>query len=102
TRHREENYDIENPKDLIELVINKTAEYMDYINYVGRIDWIAECFDQSLEVFHPEKWIGITKDGTTKDEIMDETISNLKQAAISMECLADFAEEECREVWNIA
>ena len=101
TRHREENYDIENSKDLIELVINKTAEYMDYINYVGRIDWIAECFDQSLEVFHPEKWIGITKDGTTKDEIMDETISNLKQAAISMECLADFAEEECREVWNI-
>ena len=71
TRYREENYDLENTKDLIELVTYKTAEYMDYMSYIGNIGWLIENFDQSLEVFHPEKWINMIKEGTVIGGLRD-------------------------------
>ena len=55
TKYRETEFDLENTKDLIEALENTTAEYMDYMNYWGELTNIMENFDQSLEVFHPEK-----------------------------------------------
>ena len=55
TRYRESEYDLENSKDLIEAIENTTAEFMDYINYWGEISTIIENFDQSIEVFHPDR-----------------------------------------------
>lgn len=100
TRYRETEFDLENSKDLIEAVENTTAEYMDYINYWGKLNNIMENFDQSLEVFHPEKWFNMATGGTTESIIIDETISSLYDASDNMYELAIKAEERCKKIWE--
>ena len=100
TRYRECEYDLENSKDLIEAIENTTSEFMDYINYWGQLSTIIEDFDQSIEVFHPEKWFNMTKTGTTENGLVDKTISGLYEVANNMSKLANNAEERCRELWE--
>lgn len=100
TRYRETEFDLENSKDLIEAIENTTAEYMDYIHYWGELSNIMENFDQSLEVFHPEKWFNMAKGNTTESKVIDETISSLYDASDNMRELADKAEEKCKEIWK--
>lgn len=100
TRYRETEFDLENSKDLIEAIENTTAEYMDYIHYWGELSNIMENFDQSLEVFHPEKWFNMAKGNTTENKVIDETISSLYDASDNMRELADKAEEKCKEIWK--
>ena len=100
TRYRESEYDLENTKDLIEVVENTTAEYMDYMNYWGGINNVMENFDQSLEVFHPEKWFNMTKTGTTENELVDEIVSGLRYVSSKMYNLAGNVEERCKDLWK--
>lgn len=100
TRYRENEFDLENSKDLIEAIENITAEYMDYMHYSAELEYILENFDQSLEVFHPEKWFNMTKEKTTEDTLLDETLSSLYDASDNMDELAYQAEEECMELWK--
>ncbi len=100
TRYRESEYDLENSKDLIEVIENATAEYRDYINYWGRISNIMENFDQSIEVFHPEKWFNMTRTGTTENDLVDKTILSLYETTDNMWELARSAEEKCKELWE--
>lgn len=100
TRYRESEYDLEKSKDLIDAIENATAEYMDYINYWSRLNSVMENFDQSLEVFHPEKWFNMSKTGTTENELVDETVSNLYDVTDNMFELASDAEERCKDLWE--
>lgn len=100
TRYRETEFDLENSKDLIEAIENITAEYMDYIHYWGMLSNIMEDFDQSLEVFHPEKWFNMAKGKTTENKIVDQTIASLYDASDNMYELANQAEERCKEIWK--
>ena len=100
TRYRESEYDLEKSKDLIDAIQNATAEYMDYINYWSRLNSVMENFDQSLEVFHPEKWFNMSKTGTTENELVDETVSNLYDVTDNMFELASDAEERCKDLWE--
>ena len=100
TRYRESEYDLEKSKDLIDAIENTTAEYMDYINYWSRLNSVMENFDQSLEVFHPEKWFNMSKTGTTENELVDETVSNLYDVTDNMFELASDAEERCKDLWE--
>ena len=100
TRYRESEYDLEKSKDLIDAIENATAEYMDYINYWSRLNSVMENFDQSLEVFHPEKWFNMSKTGTTENELLDETVSNLYDVTDNMFELASDAEERCKDLWE--
>ena len=100
TRYRESEYDLENSKDLIEVIENATAEYRNYINYWGRISNIMENFDQSIEVFHPEKWFNMTRTGTTENDLVDKTILSLYETTDNMWELARSAEEKCKELWE--
>lgn len=100
TRYRESEYDLENSKDLIDAVENTTAEYMDYMNYWGSISNVMENFDQSLEVFHPEKWFNMSKTGITENELVDEIVSGLRYVSSRMYNLASNVEERCRDLWK--
>ena len=100
TIYRESEYDLEKSKDLIDAIENATAEYMDYINYWSRLNSVMENFDQSLEVFHPEKWFNMSKTGTTENELVDETVSNLYDVTDNMFELASDAEERCKDLWE--
>lgn len=100
TRYKESEYNLENNKDLIKAIENATAEYMDYINYWARINSVMESFDESLEVFHPEKWFNMTKTGTTESDLIDRTIESLYEADDNMSELAREAEERCKELWE--
>ena len=100
TRYKESEYNLENNKDLIKAIENATAEYMDYINYWARINSVMESFDESLEVFHPEKWFNMTKTGTTQSDLIDRTIESLYEADDNMSELAREAEERCKELWE--
>lgn len=100
TTYRESEYDLEKSKDLIDAIENATAEYMDYINYWSRLNSVMENFDQSLEVFHPEKWFNMSKTGTTENELVDETVSNLYDVTDNMFKLASDAEERCKDLWE--
>ena len=100
TRYRESEYDLEKSKDLIDAIEKATAEYMDYINYWSRLNSVMENFDQSLEVFHPEKWFNMSKTGTTENELVDETVSNLYDVTDNMFELASDAEERCKDLWE--
>ena len=100
TTYRESEYDLEKSKDLIDAIENATAEYMDYINYWSRLNSVMENFDQSLEVFHPEKWFNMSKTGTTENELVDETVSNLYDVTDNMFELASDAEERCKDLWE--
>lgn len=98
TKYRETEYDLENSKDLIELTENLTAEYMDYVHYWAGITHIIEEFDQSIEVFHPEKWFQMTKE--REEDIISETIDSLEYAADNMSELMEEAETKCKEIWQ--
>lgn len=100
TRYRETGYDLENTDDLIEALENVTSEYMDYMNYLGKLSEIIENFDQTLEVFHPEKWFKTVKQGSTGSQLIDETIESLAIASDNMYELGDEAEERCKELWK--
>ena len=100
TKYREGGYDLENSEDLIEAIINVTAEYMDYTNYWGKLEDVIEDFDQTLKVFYPEKWFKDAKEGTTGNELMDATANSLNEACDNMFKLSMEAEKRCREVWN--
>ena len=100
TTYRESEYDFEKSKDLIDAIENATAEYMDYINYWSRLNSVMGNFDQSLEVFHPEKWFNMSKTGTTENELVDETVSNLYDVTDNMFELASDAEERCKDLWE--
>lgn len=100
TRYRETEFDLENSKDLIEAVENVTAEYMDYIHYWAELENIMENFDQSLEVFHPEKWFNMVKGKTTENLLIDEIIDNLYDVSDNMRKLANEAEERCSKMWK--
>lgn len=100
TRYRETEFNLENSKDLIEAIENTTAEYMDYMHYWGELSNIMENFDQSLEVFHPEKWFNMATEGTAESRVIDETISSLYDASDNMYELATEAEERCKEIWK--
>ena len=100
TKYRENELDLENSNDLIEAIENSTAEYMDYINYWGELSDIIGNFDQSLEVFHPEKWFNMVKEKTTESKLIDETISSLYDASDNMSELADISEERCKKIWK--
>ena len=101
THYRETAYDLDNTKDLIEAVENLTAEYIDYTNYWLDLENVLENFDQSLEVFNPEKWFNMVKEGETGSNLIDETIISLREASENMSDLADMAEQKCREIWKI-
>lgn len=100
TTYRESEYDLKKSKDLIDAIENATAEYMDYINYWSRLNSVMENFDQSLEVFHPEKWFNMSKTGTTENELVDETVSKLYDVTDNMFELASDAEERCKDLWE--
>lgn len=100
TSYRETEFDLENGKDLIEAIENITAEYMDYMHYWGKLSTIMEDFDQSLEVFHPEKWFNMTKERTTNNKLIDETISSLYNVSNNMYELANETERRCKEIWK--
>lgn len=100
TRYRESEFDLENSKDLIEAIENVTSEYMDYSHYWGELSSIIGDFDQSIEVFHPEKWFNMTKEGTTESELIDETIASLYTAANNMNKISIQAEKRCKELWK--
>lgn len=100
TRYRETEFNLENNKDLIEAIENTTAEYMDYMHYWGELSYIMENFDQSLEVFHPEKWFNMTIGEENQNSLIDETISSLYDASDNMSNLASEAEEQCKEIWQ--
>lgn len=100
TRYRETELNLENSKDLIEAIENATAEYMDYMHYWGELSNIMENFDQSLEVFHPEKWFNMAIGRENKTSLIDETISSLYDASDNMSELASKAEERCKEIWQ--
>ena len=100
TKYRESGYDLENTKSLIEAIVYITAEYMDHMDYWGKIEDLVENFDQSLEVFHPEKWFRKAKQGLTGNPLIDQVISNLSETSDNMFELATEAEEKCREVWT--
>lgn len=59
-----------------------------------------ENFDQSLEVFHPEKWFTMAKRETANSRLIDEIVSSLYDASDNMYELADKAEERCKELWE--
>lgn len=100
TSYRETGYNLEKNEDLIEAIVYTTAEYMDHINRWGEIaEWI-ENFDQSLEVFHPEKWFRTTKQGSTGNPLMDQIILAMMGTSKDMSKLASEAEEKCRELWK--
>lgn len=101
TRYRESGYNLENSEDLIEAIQNITAEYMDYIHYWSELEDVLENFDQSLEVFYPEKCFRTVKDGTTGRNLFDETMSNLYCATDNMSDLAFEAEDRCKEIWEM-
>lgn len=98
TRYRETEYDLENSKDLIEVTENLTAEYMDYVHYWAGITHIIEEFDQSIEVFHPEKWFQMTKQ--REGDIINETMDSLEYAADNMCELMEEVEAKCKEIWQ--
>lgn len=99
TKYKETEFDLENTKDLIKIIENITAEYMDYTNYYGELEDILENFDQSLEVFHPEKYYQILKGKIEKSCIM-ETYFSIKNAADNMQDLVREAEEKCKKIWK--
>lgn len=101
TSYRETAYDLENTKDLIEIVENLTAEYMDYTHYAGQLASIAENFDQSIEVYYPAQWFRMTTEKTTGNSLIDETISNINEAQDNMYDLSSQAEHKCIEIWKI-
>lgn len=101
TRYREVEYDLSNTKDLIEAVEYITAEYMDYTAYWADLSYIVENFDQSLEVFKPQNWIRISKEHSTGNDLIDETIISLGKAEDNMFELKCIAEEKCKEIWKI-
>lgn len=100
TTYRESGYNLENENDLIEATEYITAEYMDYANYWGKIENVIEDFDQSIEVYHPEKWFRSSINGTTGKEIIDQTMSSLYKASDDMNKLFQEAEKGCIEVWK--
>ena len=100
THYRENGYDLENTKDLIEAVQYITAEYIDYYNYWAQLSSILENFDQSLEVFNPAKRMKMVKEHGSGDGLINETINNLSDACDNMYELMDIAEEKCVEIWK--
>lgn len=100
TGYREGGYDLENSEDLIEAVINVTAEFMDYKDQWGRIVEVYEDFDQTLEVFHPEKWFKTMKGEDTGHKLFDEAMASLENAIDNLQKLEDEAKQRCREVWQ--
>ena len=59
-----------------------------------------ENFDQSLEVFHPEKWFNMSKTGITENELVDEIVSGLRYVSSRMYNLASNVEERCKDLWK--
>lgn len=100
TRYREVGYNLENTEDLIEAVQVTTAEYMDYYNYWQLLEYVAENFDESLEVFNPGKWMKNIKDGETGNELIDDTLNSIYDAEDNMGRLMMLAEEKCIEIWK--
>lgn len=100
TKYRESGYDLENSNDLIKAIENTTAEYMDYTHYWGQIENVMENFDQSLEVYYPEKWFRTVKEGGTGSELIDETIASLYDASDNLYKLSSEAEKRCIEMWK--
>lgn len=101
THYRETAYDLENTEDLIQATQYITAEYIDYYTYWILLDNVASNFDQSLEVFHPEKWFDSAEEGKTGSELMDNIIISLREAEDSMGELMDITEEKCQEIWRV-
>lgn len=100
TRYRETEFNLENSKDLIEAIENTTAEYMDYMHYWIELNDIMENFDQSLEVFHPEKWFNRAIGKAVERSLIDETISSLYDASNNMYELTNQAEEKTKKIWR--
>lgn len=100
-RHRTRAYDLENKDDIIELAQQITAEYMDMSHYYGEVANIAERFDQSLEIYHPEKWAKLTTPEGTGNPLIDNIIQNLNELEDDLYELADEVENEVREIWTL-
>jgi hypothetical protein len=60
--YRTKPFDFTNTKDVIEAATYITAEYVDMSCYWGNLSEIASAFDESLEVFDPAAWMGISEE----------------------------------------
>lgn len=58
--HRSKPFDFNNTEDLIEAVELVTAEFVDMVQYWGKISDLNSSFDESIEHFYPANWIGIS------------------------------------------
>ena len=99
-KYKETGYHLDNTDDLIEAAENVAAEYMDYFDYFTTLADVAENFDQSLEVFNPEKWMRLTVDNETGNFLLDNVIDSINEAEDNMFELSLAAEQECKKIWE--
>lgn len=101
TKHRTRPYDLSNPKDMIEAATYITAEYIDLYRYWTNIANVNSDLDESIEVFHPAKWMSITLDSTTHDERLDYVCSLLNQLEDGFSELVNEMEQKCSGIWKV-
>lgn len=102
TQYRTTPYDLNNSKDVIELVKMATAEYCDISAYYSTLIDLDDSFDATIETFRPARWADMGTKGTTANKTLDNSIYNLEMTLDSFGVLHQEVEEKCIEAWHIA
>ncbi|WP_442601810.1 hypothetical protein [Paenibacillus sp. KN14-4R] len=99
-KHRTRPFDFTKTEDIIEAVEFVTAEYVDMSRYWGMISELNSQFDESIECFYPAGWIGISQEGTTNDDELDEARDTINDTEDALRVLMDRSEIKCIEIWE--
>jgi len=99
--HRTKPYDLNNIKDLDELLKYKVCAFWDYKEYQMTIDDVLDHFDESMEYYDTATWLDFSISTNKPDKLLQKCYKSLRKATDDFLELTQRAEKECKEVLYI-
>lgn len=95
--HRTKPYDLNNLKDLDELLKFKVCAFLDYQEYELTIDDVLEHFDESMEYYDTATWLNGSIETNNPDKLLEKCYYSIRKAADDFNKLTQRTEKECKE-----
>jgi len=101
TSYRTLPYDLKKNEDWQELLVDKTAEFMDFFFYGLELDSLLENLDESIEVFQPVQWAMMTMPKTSSSPV-HKLYGLLRKTTEHFQDYASQLEEQVKQLWIFA
>jgi len=99
--HRTKPFDLNNVKDLDELLKYRVCAFLDYNEYEMTISDLLENFDESMEYYDAATWLDLSMRTNKPDKLLQKCYKSIRKVADDFLELTWRSEKECKEALSM-